>query len=75
MRITITLDDDLVRIAQEFTGIADKTVLVRESLKALVEREASRRLASLGGTMPGLKNIPRRRSVKIVKARKLFTNR
>jgi len=39
MRITITLDDDLFRIAQEFTGIADKTVLLRESLKALVERE------------------------------------
>jgi Arc/MetJ family transcription regulator len=61
MRTTVALNDDLVRIAQEFTGIAEKTALVREALKALIERESSRRLASLGGTMPELKNIPRRR--------------
>jgi hypothetical protein len=61
MRTTIALDDDLVRIAQEFTGIAEKTVLIREALKALIERESVRRLASLGATMPELKNIPRRR--------------
>jgi len=35
--------------------------LVREALKALIERESARRLAALGGTMPKLKNIPRRR--------------
>jgi Arc/MetJ family transcription regulator len=56
----VTLDDNLVRIAQEFTGLAEKTALLREALKALVERESAQRLASLGGTMPGLKNIPRR---------------
>ena len=61
MRTTIALDDDLVRTAQEFTGIAEKTALVREALKALIERESARRLASLGGTMPSLKNIGRRR--------------
>jgi Arc/MetJ family transcription regulator len=61
MRTTITLDDDLVRTAQEFTGVAEKTALIREALKALIERESARRLASLGGTMPGLKNIVRRR--------------
>ncbi|MFY9908841.1 MAG: type II toxin-antitoxin system VapB family antitoxin, partial [Candidatus Sulfotelmatobacter sp.] len=62
MRTTVALDDDLVRIAQEFTGVAEKTVLLREALKALIERESARRLASLGGTMPGLKDIPRRRN-------------
>jgi len=62
MRTTIALDDELVRIAQEFTGVAEKTALIREALKALIERESARRLASLGGTMPGLKNIPRRRA-------------
>ena len=62
MRTTLALDDDLVRIAQEFTGVAEKTALVREALKALIERESARRLASLGGRMPGLKNIPRRRT-------------
>lgn len=60
MRTTIVLDDDLVRTAQEFTGVAEKTALIREALKALVERESARRLAALGGTMPGLKSIPRR---------------
>ncbi len=62
MRTTIALDDDLIRIAQEFTGVAEKTALIREALKALIERESSRRLASLGGTMPGLNRIPRRRA-------------
>jgi Arc/MetJ family transcription regulator len=61
MRTTIALDDELVRTAQEFTGVAEKTALIREALKALIERESSRRLAALGGTMGGLKKIPRRR--------------
>ena len=61
MRTTVALDDDLVRIAQEFTGLTEKTALIREALKALIERESARRLASLGSTMPGLKAIPRRR--------------
>jgi Arc/MetJ family transcription regulator len=58
MRTTVALDDDLVRTAQELTGVTEKTALLR---KALTERESARRLASLGGTMPRLKNIPRRR--------------
>jgi Arc/MetJ family transcription regulator len=62
MRTTITLDDDLVRTAQDFTGITEKSALVRAALKSLVEREASRRLADLGGTMPELEYIPRRRA-------------
>jgi Arc/MetJ family transcription regulator len=63
MRTTITLDDDLVSAAQEYTGITEKTALVREALKSLIEREASRRLAALGGTMPELEDIPRRRPI------------
>jgi Arc/MetJ family transcription regulator len=61
MRTTLALDDDLIRIAQQLTGVEEKTALIREALKALIERESARRLASLGGTMPGLKNIPRHR--------------
>jgi len=61
MRTTLVLDDDLVRIAEELTGISETTVLIREALKGLVERESARRLASLGGTMPKLKDISRRR--------------
>jgi Arc/MetJ family transcription regulator len=61
MRTTIALDDDLLRIAQEFTGVSEKAALIREALKALIERESARRLATLGGSMPQLNNIPRRR--------------
>ena len=62
MRTTIALDDDLLRIAQEFTGMDERTALLREALKALIERESARRLSRLGGTMSELKRIPRRRA-------------
>jgi hypothetical protein len=42
--------------------MAKKTASLRQARKAITEREAARRLAALGGTMPGLKNIPRRRT-------------
>jgi Arc/MetJ family transcription regulator len=61
MRTRVVLDDDLVRTAQEFTGVVEKTALVREALKSLIERESYHRLAALGGTMPELEDIPRRR--------------
>jgi Arc/MetJ family transcription regulator len=61
MRTTLALDDDLVRTAQEFTGVVEKTALIRLALKVLIEREASRRLAALGGTMPELEDVPRLR--------------
>jgi Arc/MetJ family transcription regulator len=60
MRATIDLDDDLVAEAQNFTGLMEKSSLVREALKALIEREAARRLARLGGSQPKLKAPPRR---------------
>ena len=61
MRTTIALDDDLIERAQEFTGITEKTALVREALKALIHLEASRRLAALGGSEPDLEDIKRPR--------------
>jgi Arc/MetJ family transcription regulator len=61
MRTTLTLDDDLLDRAQKFTGLMEKTALVREALKALIERESARRLALLGGTLPEIKAVPRRR--------------
>jgi Arc/MetJ family transcription regulator len=62
MRTTLAIDDDLLAKAQEYTGLQEKSALVREALKALVEREAARRLATLGGTEPKLRPVPRRRS-------------
>jgi Arc/MetJ family transcription regulator len=64
MRTTLALDDDLVASAQAFTGIEERTALVREALKALIERESARRLARLGGSEPQLASIPRRRPAK-----------
>jgi Arc/MetJ family transcription regulator len=61
MRTTVTLDDELLKKAQEYSGIREKSLLVNAALKALVEREASRRAAALGGTMPGFKAGPRKR--------------
>ena len=61
MRATIALDDELVAEAQGLTGLKEKSALIREALKALIERESARRLARLGGSEPDLKAAPRRR--------------
>lgn len=61
MRTTIALDDDLVAKAQAYTGLREKSALVREALKALIERESARRLARLGGSEPATTPAPRRR--------------
>jgi Arc/MetJ family transcription regulator len=60
MRTTLALDDDLIAQAQAFTGLQEKSALIREALKALIERESARRLALLGGSEPQLEAIPRR---------------
>jgi Arc/MetJ family transcription regulator len=62
MRTTIALDDDLLAKAQELTGLSEKAALLREALRALIQRESAKRLALLGGSEPKLKNIPRRQS-------------
>ena len=59
LRTTLALDDDLVAEAQRLTGTVEKTALVREALRALIERESARRLARLGGSEPQL--VPPRR--------------
>jgi len=61
MRTTIALDDELVAKAQAISGLREKSSLVREGLKALIERESARRLARLGGSEPELSAPPRRR--------------
>jgi Arc/MetJ family transcription regulator len=62
MRIRLVLDDDLLAQAQAYTGLNEKSDLVREALKALIERESGRRLALLGGSesqLSSVKNRPR----------------
>jgi Arc/MetJ family transcription regulator len=61
MRTTLALDDDLLAEAEALTGVSEKTALLREALRALIERESARRLARLGGSDPKAKAPPRRR--------------
>lgn len=60
MRTTVNLDDELLNKAQQLSGLAERNELLREALRALIQRESARRLALLGGSQPELKSIPRR---------------
>ncbi len=62
MRTTITLDDALLARAHNLSGVKERTALLGEALRALIERESARRLAKLGGSEPQLKPVPRRQS-------------
>ncbi len=62
MRTTITIDDQLLAKAIKLMGPMDRTSILSESLKALIERETARRLARMGGTEPELQVPPRRRA-------------
>jgi Arc/MetJ family transcription regulator len=61
MRTTVVLDDKLLAEAQERTGIKERSELLNEGLRGLIQRDAARRLIALGGSEPGLKAPPRRR--------------
>ena len=47
MRITLALDDELLAKAQALTAMTEKSALVQEALRALIQRESARRLALL----------------------------
>jgi Arc/MetJ family transcription regulator len=61
MRTTLILDDELIEKARRLSGLQEKTAVVRAGLEALIARESARRLASLGGSEPGLGAVRRRR--------------
>lgn len=52
MRTTVTIDDELLEKAAEYTGISERSTLIRHALKKLIEREAARQLAAMGGSDP-----------------------
>lgn len=62
MRTTVNLDDELFGQAQRLLGVAERSVVLREALHALIQRESAQRLALLGGTQKQLKDIARRRA-------------
>lgn len=59
MRTTVALDDGLLATAEKWSGIHSKSELLNFVLKEFVQREAGRRLAEMGGTMPDLELTPR----------------
>ena len=62
MRTTETIDDELFQRALELADPGtDKADLFREAMKVFVRVQAAKRLAALGGQMPQMKPIPRRR--------------
>jgi Arc/MetJ family transcription regulator len=62
MRTTINIDDELLAKATKLAGPLDRSAVVHEGLKALIQRECAKRLARLGGTQPALEAAPRRRA-------------
>ena len=61
MRTTLNLDDSLLAKAHSLSGMKERTALLSEALRALIERESAKRLARLGGSEPRLKASRRRR--------------
>ena len=61
MRTTLELDDELVQQALRETGAKSTTEVIELGLRALLEREARRRLEALCGKGPDLSPVRRRR--------------
>lgn len=62
MRTTLDLDAELIRRALAETGAKSKTEVIELGLRALLEREARKRLRALFGQGPRLRAARRRRS-------------
>lgn len=62
MRTTITIDDELFAKAVSLAepGI-EKSELLKECVKAFIRQQTARRLAALGGQVPEIEAVPRRR--------------
>jgi hypothetical protein len=60
MRTTLNLDDKIYEKAAKLSGIKEKTQLLHEGLKLLIQRESARRLSKLAGSSPKATVIPRR---------------
>jgi len=61
MRTTLNLDEQLMEEAAEYAGVKEKTALLHEGLRALIQREAAARLAALGGSDKKASAAPRRK--------------
>lgn len=62
MRTTVTIDDDLYEKAIELADPSmDKSEIFREAIRTFVRVQAAKRLAALGGAMPDMQDVKRRR--------------
>jgi metal-responsive CopG/Arc/MetJ family transcriptional regulator len=61
MRTTITIDDALWEKVESYFGGEERNALIRKALQEMIQREAGRRLAALGGTDPVAFAAPRKR--------------
>ena len=64
MRTTVTIEDELYERALAMAEPdMEKSELFREAIKTFVRIQAAKRLAALGGSMPEMKDVPRRREL------------
>lgn len=62
MRTTVTIDDALYEKALDMARPSmKKAEIFQEVFETFVRVQAAKRLAALGGTMPEIQNVPRRR--------------
>jgi Arc/MetJ family transcription regulator len=61
MRTTVTIDDELMAKAKKYLRKTETSQILNRALLELVQREAGRRLAKMGGSDPGAVAAPRRR--------------
>ncbi|MBM3526449.1 MAG: type II toxin-antitoxin system VapB family antitoxin [Alphaproteobacteria bacterium] len=59
-RTNLAVDLELLSRAQKLTGIGDKSEVIHEALRALIEREDARRQTSpIAGDTPGAQTRPK----------------
>ena len=59
VRITVTLDDELLARASALTGITEESALLNDGLRALVRAESAHRLTAMGGSDQHATGAPR----------------
>jgi Arc/MetJ family transcription regulator len=61
MRTTMNLDDELISSAIEYSGVSERSAVVRMALEEFVQKRAELRMAKAKGSMPDFGKIPARR--------------
>ena len=59
VRMTLNVDEELLKDAQDAVPGATKTELVHQGLRALLARRAAERLAAMGGKAPRVQRAKR----------------